>query len=85
MMEAKIMKYHVLSCSIAKILAEDQDRAEFLYKYTFTRTSEKPGSWCSRICTFLSNIGLAHLLLASFPPVSKKREKFYTLCHLHTI
>ena len=68
--------------SIGKILAEDQNRAELFYGYTVTRTSEKAGSECSGICTFLSNIGLAHLLFASFPPVSKKQEKFYTLCHL---
>ena len=30
MMEAKIMKYHVLSWFIGKILEEDQDRAELL-------------------------------------------------------
>ena len=34
------MKY-VLSWSAGKILVEDQDRAELLYRYTITRTSEK--------------------------------------------
>ena len=43
-MEAKIMKYHVLSWSFGKILAEDQDQAELLYGYTITRTSKKAGS-----------------------------------------
>ena len=43
-MEVRTMKYHVLSWSIGKILAEDQDRAELLYGYTITRTSEKAGS-----------------------------------------
>ena len=38
------MKYHVLSWSVGKILAEDQDRNELLYGYTITRTSEKAGS-----------------------------------------
>ena len=40
LMEAKIMKYHVLSWSFGKILPEDQDRAELLYRYV-TRTSKK--------------------------------------------
>ena len=40
-MEAKIMKYHVLSWSFEKILPEDQDRAKLLYGYTITRTSKK--------------------------------------------
>ena len=44
MMEVKIMKNYVLSWSIGKILAEDQGRAELLYGYTITRTSEKAGS-----------------------------------------
>ena len=43
-MEAKIMKYHVLSWSFGKILPEDQDRAELLYRYTITRTSKIAGS-----------------------------------------
>ena len=42
-MEAKMMKYHVLSWSLGKILPEDQDRAELLYGYTITRTSKKAG------------------------------------------
>ena len=42
-MEAKIMKYHVLSWSFWKILPEDQGRAELLYGYTITRTSKKAG------------------------------------------
>ena len=43
LMEAKIMKYHVLSWSFGEILPEDQDRAELLYRYTITRTSKKAG------------------------------------------
>ena len=86
MMEAKMMKYHLLSWSIGKILEEDQDRAELLYRYTITRTSEKAGSLCSRICNFLSNIGLAHLLFTSFPPVFKKARKIlYTLPPTHDL
>ena len=38
------MKYHVLSLSIGKILAEDQDPAELRCGYTVTKTSEKAGS-----------------------------------------
>ena len=40
-MEANIMKYHVLLWSFRKILPEDQDRDELLYRYTITRTSKK--------------------------------------------
>ena len=43
-MEAKIMKYHVLSWFWGKILAEDQDRGELHYGYAITRTSKKAGS-----------------------------------------
>ena len=42
-MEAKILKYHVLSWFFGKLLPEDQDRAELLYGYTITRTSKKAG------------------------------------------
>ena len=73
------------SWSIGKILAEDQDRAELLYGYTITRTSEKAGSYCSRICTFLSNTGLVHLLFASFPPISKARKILYILPSTHDL
>ena len=40
LMEAKIMKYHVLSWSFGKILPEDQERTELLYGYAITRTSK---------------------------------------------
>ena len=86
-MEAKIMKYHFLSWFTGRILEKDQDQAELLYVYSFTRISENDSkSWfiVSRVCIFLSNICLAHLLFASFPSVLKKREKF-TLYHLHMI
>ena len=40
----------------------------------------------SNLCTFLVHpVGLAHLLFASFPPVSKKQEKFYTLPSAHDL
>ena len=39
-MEARIMKYHVLSWPVGKILAEDQDQAELLYGYSLTRINE---------------------------------------------
>ena len=42
MMEARIMA--CLSWSIGKIMVQEQDRAELLYGYTITRTSEKAGS-----------------------------------------
>ena len=46
MMEAKIMKYYVLSWYVGKILAEDQDQAELLYVYSLTKTSENSSkSW----------------------------------------
>ena len=41
LMEAKIMKYHVLLWSFGKILPEDQDRDEFLYGYDIIRASKK--------------------------------------------
>ena len=40
---------------------------------------------CSRICTFLSNAGLAHPLFASFPLVSEKREKLTLLPSTHDL
>ena len=38
--DAKIIKYHVLSGYIGKVLAEDQDRTELLKGYSLTRASE---------------------------------------------
>ena len=40
MMEAKIMKYHVPSWSAGKVLTEDRDQAELLYRYSLSKTSE---------------------------------------------
>ena len=43
-MEAEIMKYHVLSWSAGKVLAEDQnqdqDQAQLFYGYSLTKASE---------------------------------------------
>ena len=40
MMEAKIMKYHVRSGYVRKILAEDQDQDELLDGFSLTSASE---------------------------------------------
>ena len=40
MMEAKIMKYYVLSWCVGKIVAEDRDQVELLYVYSLNKTSE---------------------------------------------
>ena len=77
-MEPIIMKYHVLSCSAGKNLAEDQDQAKILYGYSLTKTSKNNSkSWflVSRICIFHLNVPSSSFV-RHLPPVLLKREKF---------
>ena len=79
-MEAKITNYHVLSGYVGNILTEDQNQSELLHTFSITIASgtiQKAGSWCLTICTFFSSF----LLFASFPSVSKKREKLHSIHH----
>ena len=59
-MEAKIMKYHVLSWSPGKVLAEDRDQAELLYGYSLTKTSENN----SKLVHSVTNLHLFYLTCA---------------------
>ena len=80
MMEAKILKYHVLSGHVSKVLDEDQDQAELLDGYSLTRASENNSeSWF-----IVSNLHLficyrpSSSFVRHFPTSVEKARKIYT-------